>query len=228
MSSQRPIAEIVSDPSATEAEIRRMALSFPAYAVDHPNCPSDLWWEHAARHPLTAMRSPLFGILTLEDPSRWLKLQSRHFDWWFESEWEGLSSADMEQLEVDLVQHALDAYHRPYQWSSANDMLFLRMRYKMERKHPGRDLDYKMEQAYSEAYRHWQRILSTNYKDAAGNVLTRMLIFGNLDRSEFSRNLRYVLEDRGESPQAARQWIWDRLVAYVDGQVTPMKRKVIP
>jgi len=40
----------------------------------HPECPTETWWEIAAKHPVSATHSTLYPLLTLEDPARWASI----------------------------------------------------------------------------------------------------------------------------------------------------------
>ncbi len=56
--------------------------TFPFATLSDPECPTDFWWGWAIRYPLVAMASPLFPLLTLEQPERWLRMEEAHRGAW--------------------------------------------------------------------------------------------------------------------------------------------------
>ena len=51
-------------------------------ALQDPDCPTDMWWLLAKDYPLEAIQSPLYDLLTLEDPAHWLALEQMYADRW--------------------------------------------------------------------------------------------------------------------------------------------------
>lgn len=74
--------EIKADPLSCASDVRWLSTQDARAAVQHPNCPDDLWWELAKRYPLDALSSVLFPMLTLEDPGRWQQLEEASWLGW--------------------------------------------------------------------------------------------------------------------------------------------------
>lgn len=53
-------------------------------ALQDPFCDTGLWWELAKKDPFVAMESPLFQLLTLEDPARWGAILPKTTDEWLD------------------------------------------------------------------------------------------------------------------------------------------------
>ncbi len=51
-------------------------------AVLNAECDAETWWKYAEENPLAARRSPLFDLLTLEDPTRWFALKGQFIHLW--------------------------------------------------------------------------------------------------------------------------------------------------
>ncbi len=86
---------IKADPLATEEEIRALD---DKDAVQHPSCPTGLWWDLVWKYPLEAEKSPLFPLLTLESPERWLALERDCIHDWIKKVVEGLNGVIRQQL----------------------------------------------------------------------------------------------------------------------------------
>lgn len=52
----------------------RTSRAINVQSLRNPDCKTDIWWRLAGFHPYEAMTSPLFDMLTLEAPERWLAL----------------------------------------------------------------------------------------------------------------------------------------------------------
>ena len=50
--------------------------------LQSPECDTAQWWRLAPVFPFQAMSSPLFDLLTLEDPARWLSLEQSNAASW--------------------------------------------------------------------------------------------------------------------------------------------------
>jgi len=72
----RELNRIIANPQASAADIDYLRAFNEIRALHHPNCPAALWWQLAATHPVSAKASPLFSLLTLEDPAQWLLLET--------------------------------------------------------------------------------------------------------------------------------------------------------
>lgn len=76
--------DIAANPSASASEIEQLAEVMPEAAILHPNCPPEVWWPLAEKYPLLAIQSPMFPILTLESPDRWIDLEREKASDWIE------------------------------------------------------------------------------------------------------------------------------------------------
>lgn len=65
-----------------EEAIQQLEDVDPETAILSENCPTDLWWHLAQYHPIRAMESLLFGLLTLESPEKWEELERKHAGNW--------------------------------------------------------------------------------------------------------------------------------------------------
>ena len=114
--------EIIEDPQATAEEIRALAIgggatptSFcgdPIAAVQHPNCPEDLWWQLAVTYPIAARASLLFQILTLESPERWLQLEREELSSWISKGLWSLPGQEQRLFAADCAEHVLPFFQR--------------------------------------------------------------------------------------------------------------------
>jgi hypothetical protein len=73
---------ILNDPLATPEEVRSLGN---LVALQHLNCPAAFWWQMAALYPLEAQKSPLYPLLMLEEPDRWVELEKQHVDSWIDA-----------------------------------------------------------------------------------------------------------------------------------------------
>lgn len=70
-------------PSSMYRDKRRtLHQSAGAVEVLSADCKTERWWQLAGEWPWAAMRSPLFDLLTLENPERWIELESTHAPRW--------------------------------------------------------------------------------------------------------------------------------------------------
>ena len=61
---------------AASAQVASGSPTLPyRHVLLDPDCEVSRWWEQAAISPRLAEASPLFGLLTLEDPARWCCLR---------------------------------------------------------------------------------------------------------------------------------------------------------
>ena len=56
-------------------------------ALNHVNCPADLWWQFAASYPIDAIKSPLFDLFSFEVDTtsgqlKWVALLKENIDRW--------------------------------------------------------------------------------------------------------------------------------------------------
>jgi len=112
--SDRTYAAIEKDPQATAEEVRLLSLSSPIVALNHPNCPIELWWELAAEYPLDAASSLLYDLFTLEEPARWGEMEREEIGEWIRIYGEQLPSHKRTLFAMDCVEHVLPL------WESKN------------------------------------------------------------------------------------------------------------
>ncbi len=84
-----------------------------------PECPTDLWWELAAKHPLEAQASVLYPLLTLEAPERWARLESNNVETWLHAAIKQLAADTSQRLAhqlfaADCIERVLPIYEREY------------------------------------------------------------------------------------------------------------------
>jgi len=76
--------------------------------IGDPECPVDEWWAIATDYPLEAMVSPLYPLLTLEEPERWLEIEHRNAERWVRSHQTMLSEQDQRRFACDCAERVLD------------------------------------------------------------------------------------------------------------------------
>ena len=105
---------VQADPQATAREITSMSQTKPIEALQHPNCPIELWWKLARHYPLEAMASMLFDLMTMEAPERWVRLEQSHAkDWMKYVATRGLlSDQKMRLLVADIAEHVLPLFEQ--------------------------------------------------------------------------------------------------------------------
>jgi len=74
----------------------------PFAQISDPECPTETWWGLAYLWPKEAMQSPLFPLLTLENPGRWIQLENNWLTRWIEEGKKQLSAAQRLAFEADL------------------------------------------------------------------------------------------------------------------------------
>jgi len=79
-----------------------------------PECDTERWWALAVGHPLEAMSSALFPLLTLEDPARREKMQKKYITTWISSTAERLPFRGKHLFAADCAEHVLYLYERDH------------------------------------------------------------------------------------------------------------------
>jgi len=110
----RSPAEILADPRALAEEIQALSEDSPIAALQHPNCPQDLWWSLADLFPAEAQGSLAGQLFLLEEPERWLDLEARLVPKWIKERIRRLSEADLRRFAVDCAAHALPVFEAMY------------------------------------------------------------------------------------------------------------------
>lgn len=101
----------MADPMASAEDIAWLQKDDPVAALQHPNCPPEVWWELAKKHPMEAEESILFSLMTLEDPLQW----TEQLDAWI---WrlaeQELTEAEGASFAADCAEHVLFIYKQKY------------------------------------------------------------------------------------------------------------------
>ena len=82
--------------------------------IQDPECDAERWWTLAKDHPLEAMSSALFSLLTLESPGRWSKLQRTNFQPWLQVAINRLLPRARELFAADCAEHVLPLYEQTH------------------------------------------------------------------------------------------------------------------
>jgi len=95
--------------------IEKEVIQLPAEeAIAHPDCPAEFWWGLAARHPMAAMASVLYPLLTLESPERWEKLVFDNLGVWVMEACAELSETNQHLFCADVGEHVLPIFEADY------------------------------------------------------------------------------------------------------------------
>jgi len=82
--------------------------------IEDPECPTERWWQLAGAHPLEAMTSVLYPILTLEDPARWMEVESYCARTWALGNAKRLPPREARLFAADCAERALPVFERAY------------------------------------------------------------------------------------------------------------------
>jgi len=82
--------------------------------IQHPNCPVEDWWRLAGTLPLEAQKSPLYSLLTLESPVRWLTMERGRIDVWIQAALRRLPRGRKELFAADCAERVLYLYENLY------------------------------------------------------------------------------------------------------------------
>jgi hypothetical protein len=108
------LAAIKKDPQATPEEIQSLSVNEPIAALNHPNCPLDLWWQLASQHPAEAEASLLFELMTMEEPSRWGEMEDKNAKDWIITYGSQMSDGDKMRFTLDCAARVLPVFERVY------------------------------------------------------------------------------------------------------------------
>jgi len=78
--------------------------------ISDPECPTEEWWRLAAEHPFEAMASPLYPLLTLESPERWVQLERDNLEEWIDDAANRLLYNNQHLFAADCAERALPIY----------------------------------------------------------------------------------------------------------------------
>ena len=106
--------EINADLSASAEDLAWLKEADPLAALAHPNCPKEMWWDLADRHPIEAETSPLFLLMQLESPGRWEELELNGAYIWQHPYIQRLPDAAKLLLIADCVERAVPAFAQVY------------------------------------------------------------------------------------------------------------------
>jgi len=104
---------IVGDPRATPEKIYWLRDQDPLAALQHPNCPVEMWWRLAADWPLEAPLSPAGQLFLLEEPARWEDLQRRKAPQWIGFYCKTLSATDERRFAIECATRVLSLAEYP-------------------------------------------------------------------------------------------------------------------
>jgi hypothetical protein len=111
----RQIESILADVQATDDELFWLHTQDAKLALAHPNCPAELWWRTAETHPIEAMESPLYPLLTLESPERWVEMERENLRDWIHEATKGLDlSIEFDLFAADCAEHVLPVFEEIY------------------------------------------------------------------------------------------------------------------
>jgi hypothetical protein len=106
----RPQAEIEADPEATAEEIYALSGLSAFAALQHPNCPADLWWKLAIHFPIEAPATPAGALFLLEEPERWEALETQHANTWLNDWLRNLTEPMRWQFGADCAERVLPLF----------------------------------------------------------------------------------------------------------------------
>jgi hypothetical protein len=113
---EESLQRIREDLQASEFEVTMLSVGHPVDAISHPNCPMDLWFQLAWKHPFEAMQSSLWPLMTLESPERWdvlARLNAR--TWLYKCPQKDVLSLDQWRLlAADYADHVLPYFEGIY------------------------------------------------------------------------------------------------------------------
>ena len=199
-----------------------MLLLLPLEQLAHPNCPTEMWWALAKSYPVEAMDSPLYPLLTLETPERWLAMQEKHGESWMTTYLRHLSPAQQQWMAAACIEHVL-----PWFVGAPGHDIYRQMRTAMERRRAfarGELSEEEWEEIRAREHLaakapYWDEGYKAAYeKDVDG--VARMTIFAIAKMAEYRCQRAQKKADVWDQTWvAARQWQWARLLQYLRGEV---------
>jgi len=82
--------------------------------IDEPTCDTETWWHVANMLPLRAINSPLYSLLTLESPERWLAMEWEAARRWVFNSRAKLTDVDQRRFAADCAEHVLPLWETQY------------------------------------------------------------------------------------------------------------------
>lgn len=109
---RRTQLRIKADPLAIRDDLLWLIRKDPIAGLNHPNCPADLWWELAARHPKQAQACVLYPLFTRESPERWAQFATDNLADWIKAAIEALSEDKQHLFASDCAERCLHLFER--------------------------------------------------------------------------------------------------------------------
>jgi len=211
---------MLANPTTDPEIVRRLAIKHPRQAIQHPNCPTDLWWKLAATFPIEAKASVLFPLLTLEAPERWLQLEQKKIWDWITFGCLSLPDAQLRLFTVDCAAHVLPRFEEIHPQDNRPRRAIEVAREMAKGKASARDnitARYDASTAAKEANR---------AKDYASAYAAESASWTLEELSHYSRNVMdcavNAMMHAGEGGAAAQhrkidaqRWIWEHLQTYL-------------
>ena len=82
--------------------------------IADPECPVEHWWNLAKKHPIEAIKSVLYPLMTLESPDRWHALEQAHIIDWIKIGINRLSAAQQHLFAADCAEQVLPYFEAVY------------------------------------------------------------------------------------------------------------------
>ena len=210
------VDRIMADPKASREELLWLAKKSPLDALHHPNSPADLWWDLVPMHPLAAMDSVLYGMMTLEEPGRWEEIQQTHLGAWIGFYCARLSLRQSHLYGAECAERVLPFFHERY----PNDA------------RPREAIRIRRLFAEGLATREQWEAASYAADESAGECMSpeastaaRATAWGLADEVAQAASMAMAKATFGPSlpwndaVEAEHRWQWNRLLQYIRGEV---------
>ena len=114
MSETRTKEGVQADMLASEEDIKWLCSQDRIAALNHPNCPPEMWWFLASLYPLPAKDSPLWDLLTLAEMGRWEKMSDHSLGSWIPAHVSLMPWDQRELFAADCAERVVSIYERAY------------------------------------------------------------------------------------------------------------------
>jgi len=209
---------VLADPQATAAEITSLAKTRPIEAVQHPNCPVELWWKLAITYPREAKASVLFGMMTMEDPARWIELARRHIHLWVEGAMVGLPRMERDLLAADCAERVLPLFTAKYPWDERPLRAIQAHRLFAQGKFSERDLEAAIDNAAGAARMVPGFGLTENF--SAQKAAWACARYNPVEAAKDAAAAAQGDGTRGDAWVREREWQWERAQQYARNEVS--------
>lgn len=194
------------------------------------------WWSLAEKYPLQAIESPLYALLTLEDPLKWLRLEEGNAAAWIYEEtarWQG-DSLLLRYYAVDCAEHVIPLWEDLYKDDLLPRQLMTKIRACLATFYQdpwwNRGPQWQELSSYT-----WERIIRgldpPEYVRNAMKALHGAALFSETtDHLWAARNVtrwagwaatRTTMRVGDGGLPSEKVWQWRRLVEYAQGKVVP-------